>query len=172
MPNYLEGRILFGPNKQKEPEFLYALWDNLDIVADRVRCVFSKKLKYIRNFAPGISYYDQGHKNVEAVRAAKELCDKGKLPQQFAYYFKPKPPEELYDLEKDPFELTNLVNDASRKTDLEKMQNALETWIKKTNDSDKPEDPKLIKEMIRLRAEAQKEKASKRGKKNSAQQND
>jgi hypothetical protein len=60
----------------------------------------------------------------------------------------------------------------SRKADLEKMRNALEGWIKKTNDSDKPEDPKLIKEMIRLRAEDQKEKASKRGKKNRTQQND
>ena len=172
MPNYLEGRILFGPNKQKEPDFLYALWDNLDIVTDRVRCVFSKKWKYIRNFAPEISYYEQGHRNVEAVRAAKELYDKGELPQQFGYYFKPKPPEELYDLENDPFELTNLVNDVSRKVDLEKMQNALARWIKRTNDSDKPEDPKLIKEMIRLRAEDQKEKASKRGKKNRTQQND
>ena len=172
MPGYLEGRVLFGPNKQKEPEFLYALWDDLNVVTDRVRCAFTKKLKYIRNFTPGISYYEQGHRNVEAVRAAKDLYDAGKLPQQFAYYFKPKPPGELYDLEKDPFELTNLVSDASRKADLEKMQNALEAWIKKTNDSDKPEDPKLIEEMIRLQAEGQKEKVSNRGKKNATPKDD
>jgi arylsulfatase A-like enzyme len=172
MPNYLEGRVLFGPNKQQEPEYLYALWDNLDTVTDRVRSAFTRKLKYIRNFTPGISYYEQGHRNVEAVRAAKELFDQGKLPQQFVYYFKPKPPEELYDLENDPFELTNLANDASRSADLERMQTALDAWIKKTGDSDKPEDPKLIQEMVRLRAAAQKEKVANRGKKKTTQQDD
>jgi hypothetical protein len=52
------------------------------------------------------------------------------------------------------------------------MQNALESWIKKTNDSGKPEDPKMIEEMIRLRAEGQKEKVSNRGKKNTTQKDD
>lgn len=169
VPSYFEGRILFGPNKREEPEFLYALWDNLDIVTDRVRSVFSKKLKYIRNFTPGISYYEQGHRNVEAVRAAKELYDQGKLPKQYAYYFQPKPAEELYDLEKDPFELTNLANEVSRKTDLDRMRSALDGWIRRTNDSDKPEDPEMIKEMIRLRELGRREEDTNKGRKDKTQ---
>ena len=165
VPSYLEGRILFGPHRRDEPEFLYAQWDNLDVVTDRVRSVHSKKWQYIRNFTPGISYYEQGHRNVEAVRAAKEIYDQGKLPERYTSYFKPKPAEELYDLEADPFELTNLADEPSRKTDLEKMRNALQTWIKRTNDSDQLEDPAMIKEMLRLQEEERKAAVIQRRKK-------
>ena len=141
---------------------------DLDVVTDRVRSVRSKKWQYIRNFTPGISYYEQGHRNVEAVRAAKELYDQGKLPERHTSYFKPKPAEELYDLEADPFELTNLAGDASKKAELEKMRNALQTWIKRTNDSDQLEDPAMIQEMLRLQEQERKAAVDQRRKKGKA----
>jgi N-sulfoglucosamine sulfohydrolase len=167
-PNYLEGRVLIGPNRRAEPEFLYALWDDLNVVTDRVRSVVSRKMKYTRNYTDGITYYEQGHRNVEAVRATKELHDQGKLPSQFGFYFQPKPAEELYDLEKDPFELVNLAGDDSKKSELDKMRKALELWITRTGDSDKPEDPKMIQEMLRLRERERKAEVEKRGAKGEA----
>jgi N-sulfoglucosamine sulfohydrolase len=167
-PKYLEGRVLIGPKKGTEPDFLYALWDNLDIVTDRVRSVVSRKSKYIRNYTDGITFYEQGHRNVEAVKEAKQLHDQGRLPSQFGFYFRPKPAEELYDLETDPFELNNLAGDASKKTELDRMRKELDLWIARTGDSDKLEDPKMIKEMLRLREQERKEEIETKGRKGKA----
>jgi len=59
----------------------------------------------------------------------------------------PKAKEELYDLEKDPFELRNLVDDPALSGTLHKMRAALDQWIIETNDEGRlQEDPKLVEE--------------------------
>ena len=43
-------------------------------------------------------------------------------------------PEEFYHFSKDPDALNNLINNKANKTELVKLQQALETWMAKTND--------------------------------------
>ena len=55
-----------------------------------------------------------------------------------------RPPEELYDLEKDPHESKNLATDAAHRKTLETVRRALERWITETNDKgSSPEDPAM-----------------------------
>jgi hypothetical protein len=71
----------------------------------------------------------------------------GKLPPEQAAYFQKKAKEELYDLEKDPFELRNLVDNPASSGTLQKMRAALDHWIIETNDEGRlQEDPKLVEE--------------------------
>lgn len=51
-------------------------------------------------------------------------------------------PEELYDLQADPFELNNLAEDPRHRTTLDRLRAVLASWLKDTHDeSSAPEDP-------------------------------
>lgn len=42
-----------------------------------------------------------------------------------------RPAEELYDLEKDPFEINNLAESTEYKLELEKLRMTLNEWVEK-----------------------------------------
>ena len=48
--------------------------------------------------------------------------------------FKNKPYEELYDLDNDPYEMTNLINDKSLTNVMEKLKKELKSWMLEQND--------------------------------------
>ena len=146
-PDYMKGRIFFGPDKQPAPEYIFGLRDRHDANIDRIRSVRSKDFKYLRNYFPEKTYDEIGMNNVLATRAMRAAFKQGKLPREQAAYFQPKAKEELYDLKTDPFELRNLVNDPAFSGTLQTMRLALDQWIIETNDEGRlQEDPKLVEE--------------------------
>ena len=54
----------------------------------------------------------------------KQLFDEGKLNEAQSHFWKTKPPEELYDLEKDPDEVNNLAKSKDHVEVLKKMRQA------------------------------------------------
>lgn len=150
IPDYMEGRIFFGPNKQPEPKHLFAMRDRHDMNVDRVRSVSSKTHKYIRNYVHPMTCFENSLGNVAASKAGKKLFDQGKLPAHQSPYFKDKPEEELYDLENDPFELYNLAQDPVQEERIARFQATLAKWEQQTGDDGKFEDPEALKEMHRL----------------------
>ena len=65
----------------------------------------------------------------------KKLWAEGKLGKDQAQWFKnPKPLEEMYLLDEDPYELNNIVNDFKYADKVKFMQESLNEWIIKTND--------------------------------------
>jgi N-sulfoglucosamine sulfohydrolase len=65
----------------------------------------------------------------------RRLRDSGKLtPAQLAPFQKPKPAEELYDVDADPHELRNLASDPQHAATLAQLRAALATWQKNTSD--------------------------------------
>ena len=150
IPDYMEGRIFFGPHKQPAPEHLFAMRDRHDMNVDRCRSVSSKKYKYIRNYVRGMSCYKNSLGNVAASKAGKKLFDQDKLSAVQAAYYQEKPEEELYDLENDPFELKNLAKDPSQEETLAELRAELAGWIERTGDDGKFEDPAALAEMERL----------------------
>ena len=58
------------------------------------------------------------------------------------FYQPTRPPEELYDLENDPYEINNLANDPNYESELKKMRSVLYEWMAEIND------PGLIPEPI------------------------
>ncbi|HEX6984546.1 MAG TPA: sulfatase [Planctomycetaceae bacterium] len=102
----------------------------------RDRAVRTATLKYVRNF-----YHDlPGTPPADAVRSPtydemKRLRDEGRLTDaQRSPFVAPRPEEELYDLEKDPHELTNVAGDPSYAAALAEMRRRLETWQAETGD--------------------------------------
>jgi len=150
IPDYMEGRIFFGPNKQPELEYLFAMRDRHGMNVDRCRSVCSKRYKYIRNYVRGMTCFENGLNNVAAANAGERLFKQGKLSTAQAAYYQEKPGEELYDLEKDPFELNNLAKDPAHQKVLAKLRVTLEKWTERTGDDGELEDPAALAEMERL----------------------
>ena len=90
---------------------IFASRDAVDGTFDMSRMIRTKRYKFIRNYYPELPYINGNY-------AKKQLEDKdlvalfeaGKLtPAQAAFLQPEKPAEELYDIEKDPFEVNNLA---------------------------------------------------------------
>ena len=65
-----------------------------------------------------------------------KLHDQGKLikAQQLILAW-PKPKEELYDLQKNPYEINNLAQSSGYRDVLKKLRSLLDGWIEDTGDT-------------------------------------
>ncbi|MFN2136612.1 MAG: sulfatase-like hydrolase/transferase, partial [Candidatus Promineifilaceae bacterium] len=139
--------------RESEPprEFVFMARDRIEESVDRVRMVFDGRYRYIRNFLPDQphfidrAYYDR----TNPVRGLmRELFAAGDLtPEQAKVFAAPRPPEELYDLGKDPYEFDNLIDVAQGEAQaaLVHLRAALDRWIMETGDMGvQAEDPDAI----------------------------
>ena len=142
-PAYLQGLDFLG-KKIERRDAIFAARDRCDETVDRIRCVRTKRFKYIRNFMPERPYrqfnaYKPGR--FPAVAVLQVLYKKGQLTEAQARFMAPqKPAEELYDLQEDPFEVKNLVDDPSYSDILDELRRRLQRWIEETGDlGERPE---------------------------------
>ena len=136
LPSYLDGHPILGPRAGKR-DHIFAARDLIDEVMDHIRCVRTKRFKYIRNYTPENGYkeckYVQNHRPMLAV--IKKLGKEGKLTAaQKLILAETKPKEELYDLENDPHELNNLASSAAHKKIRKELSTLLDKWIDNTQD--------------------------------------
>jgi len=105
---------------------------------DRIRCVRDKQFKYIKNFFPDRPYTQQNvYKDTQYATLAvmRQLKEEGKLTGPAAQFLADtRPPEELYNLENDPYEIHNLAGDPAHAERLQRMRRILEDWIQATGD--------------------------------------
>ena len=136
IPAWMEGRPLFGPNAEPR-DYVVSARDRCDETVDRIRSVRTERYKYIRNFVPERPHLQPNrYKDGKAViRALREMEAGGSLsPEGAAMFFQPRPEEELYDLESDPWELRNLAGEEEHGTTLASMRTTLASWIEETGD--------------------------------------
>ena len=103
---------------------------------DHARCIVNQNYKLIRNDyvdLPSTPSADAGRGL--AWQAMLKLHQKGELPPHQATCFrKPRPKWELFDLNRDPGELRNLVNEPAYQGVLKQLQSELATWSDETDD--------------------------------------
>jgi len=109
--------------------------------SDRCRYVRDKKFKYIRNFYPHYANTPSADALRSPVfRTMQNLYKAQKLnAAQQNCFIKPRPMEELYQLDADPHELKNLAGKSEYSDVLKRMREVLRDWQKRTND----EEPKF-----------------------------
>ena len=136
-PEYMEGRVFLGPNANKR-EYIIAARDRCDETIDRIRCVRTKRYKYIRNFMPERPYTQPNAYKEQfypVLKLLKDLYGQGKLTPAQALFMAPrKPDEELYDLRNDPHEIHNLADSPQHQETLKKMRAILGKWIEDPGD--------------------------------------
>jgi len=152
VPEHMDGAPFLGEGVV-ERESVYASRDRVDDAVDRIRCVRTKQFKYIRNFHPG-KPYDMSetymlmmHPTLAVLRRWNE---QGKLNEVQSKWMAPRrPEEELYDLEKDPWETNNVAGDPAYEEILLKLRGELDAWVEETGDKGQYPEPEEFLEPIR-----------------------
>lgn len=136
-PDTIQGhdfRTLLRNPKSKFRDYIFAE-DNWHDYEDHARAVRTEHFKYIYNDYPDLPNTPPAD-CVRSItfRAMQRLRDKGFLTEDKMNCFMTRPVEELYDLDKDPLEEHNLVNDPRYASELRRHQQLLNDWKAETND--------------------------------------
>ncbi|TVQ26847.1 MAG: sulfatase [Spirochaetaceae bacterium] len=136
---------------ERRREIAFAGRDRMDEGFDRVRAARSRQFLYIRNDYPDIPYaqrltYMERHPATHEVR---RLAAEGQLNTAQMLWMQPqKPAEELYDVEADPANVHNLVDDAVYSGQRDALRAALEAELSRTDDLGLKSERKLIAEGV------------------------
>jgi arylsulfatase A-like enzyme len=139
IPDDLQGKSLLPLLKGKNGSVRDAIfaernWHDHD---DTMRAVRTERYKYIRNFMPDTPFLPaldiaNGLTWKEIVRLRE--ADRLKPPFDTFYSGKPRPSEELYDVEKDPNEFDNLAGKPEFEGVKKQLRQRLGDWMKSTAD--------------------------------------
>ncbi len=137
VPEYMEGKSIIAEDYAPR-EQIFAARDRCDGVVDKIRCVRTKRYKYIRNDMPDRPYTQFGHYKAffyPMLHLIRVMDKKGQLSTAQQHLLKPtKEPEELYDISNDPEELINLACDSDYTSTLIEMREKLHQWEQETGD--------------------------------------
>lgn len=137
IPEYLQGNAFLGQQKTEDPEYAYMFRGRMDERYDMCRAVRDQKYRYIRNYMP---YRIYGQRleylfRAPSIRSWKAAYENGECNETQSIFWEPKPVEELYDTENDPWEVNNLANDPAYRYILERMRGANKDWVTRISDT-------------------------------------
>jgi len=145
IPEKMEGRPFLGDHVAPPREYVFGARDRCDETVFRLRTVRDSRYRYIRNFTPERPFLQANaykERSYPVWNLLKELKEQGKLtPPQEVLCAPNMPEEELYDLQNDPHEITNLAKSSQHQETLKRLRTALEQWIDQTNDQGKTLEP-------------------------------
>jgi len=136
IPDYIQGRDVLAHDYQPVYRAICAR-DRCDETVDTIRCIRTKRFKYIRNFMSHMPHAqpNQYKDGKEIMQTARELYEQGKLTELQARIFQPtRPPEELYDIKEDPFETVNLADTPEYRWYQDRMRRELYAWMVSSGD--------------------------------------
>jgi len=137
IPDYLQGKAFLGKQKTQNPQYQYMFRDRMDERYDLVRAVRDQKYRYIHNYMP----HRIAGQHIEYLWRAPSVGSweneflNGRCNAAQCAFWLPKPAEELYDTENDPWEVHNLAKDPNYKDVLERMRKANREWILRIKDT-------------------------------------
>jgi arylsulfatase A-like enzyme len=147
IPKGMQAKNLFTKDYKKR-DAVFSARDRCDETVEHLRSVRTERFKYIRNGHPQRPHLQpnnyKDHK--PTLTRLRQLRAAGELPELVErILFAPvRAPEELYDLENDPFELHNLAADPAHRGTLEELRRRLDHWMEETNDHGRQPEPEEI----------------------------
>jgi len=150
VPSHMQGIPFLGRQTGILRDAVFAARDRVDESYDMIRSVRTKDYLYIRNFYPNEPFpiWVPYLSNMPIYKEMLRLDAEGKLtgPQK-AWMAYLRPPEELYDVKADPFQIKNLINDPKLKPVLEDLRKRQKEWTIETGDMGHLNEPEMIEQM-------------------------
>jgi arylsulfatase A-like enzyme len=134
-PDYMQGISLAGQRRQRE--FAYGQRSRMDEANDLQRAVHDGRYIYIRNYMPQVLYgqHITFMFNAAAYKDWQQHWFDGELTEVQSRFWRQKPREELYDLDKDPDQVDNLAREGYHEHALLRLRRALDAHMVATNDN-------------------------------------
>ncbi len=137
VPEYMHGQAMYGKQKEKDREFVFGATDRFDSNIEKRASIRNKRYLYIHNYMNESSNYKPVKYRLQMpmMRNMVELYKKGELDSiQSIWFNSPSPREELYDCQKDPYQINNLIDNPTYRNLLEKMRKSYrDEWIEPYN---------------------------------------
>ena len=137
IPDYLQGNAFLGKQKTEDPKYVFMFRGRMDERYDMCRTVRDQKYRYIRNYMP-YRIYGQHLEylwRAPSIRSWEKAYKNGECNEIQSRFWEPKPVEELYDTENDPWEVNNLAGDPEYKDVLVRMRQANKDWLMRIYDT-------------------------------------
>lgn len=136
-PAQMRGRPLLGPSAGAPQRYAFGMRNRMDERIDFQRTVTDGRWHYIRNYMPhrplgqnqSYAWQARGYQDWDAAYRA------GALNAVQRRFFEPKPFEELYDLDADPYQIENRVTEKAAAKVLNQMRAALDAHMIAINDN-------------------------------------
>jgi hypothetical protein len=148
IPCYMQGKAFLGPQAAPPRDYVYASRDRYDESYDMIRAARDTRFKYIRHYRPDLPYllwipYRNRHPILQEMW---RLYMAGELEGPQTLMFQPRPAEELYDTESDPWETQNLASDPAYADELARLRAALDAWIDEVGDMGRIPESEMVEQ--------------------------
>ena len=150
-PPLMQSRIFLGETADPDRTYAFSARDRIDETVQRIRTVRDARWRYIRTCTPGPTFASLNRykeKCFLVMPLMRAMAARGELAGPPAELMAQTGPcEELYDLDRDPYEIRNLAAaaDPAAREALARLRAALDTWIVETGDlGQRPEPPEVV----------------------------
>jgi uncharacterized sulfatase len=133
----MQGIPFLGDTAGPPRDYIYLMRSRMAERYELVRGVRDSRYLYLRNYMPHLTYSQHISYTYEMpmMQAWDRLYCEGKLSGPPALWFRQtKPLEELYDTEKDPYQIHDLAGDPAYKPVLERMRAEHRRWLLEVRD--------------------------------------
>jgi uncharacterized sulfatase len=153
LPEQFQGRAFLGPNLTPPRQYVFGVRDRMDERYDMIRTVRDKRYRYVRNYEWFKPYYQYMNtsEGSPVMQEIRRVHAEGKLaPAAAQFMAETKPPEELYDVQNDPWEVHNLAGKAELKPVLLRLRKVHESWARETRDLGAIPEPEIVERERKL----------------------
>lgn len=135
-PDYFQGKAFAGEHVKPAAEFMHGFRGRMDERYDLVRSVSDGRYVYLREYMPHLPYgqYLGYMFQMPTTQIWKQQFDDHKLTETQQRFWQPKPSEELYDLQSDPWEIHNLAESQEHQEILIRLRKAQQDQTKSIRD--------------------------------------
>jgi hypothetical protein len=128
IPANYQGRPFLGEKKVAPREHVFLYRGRMDARYDNSRAIRDKEYRYMKNYAPHRpwgQYYEYAFQQQPSMRSWYAEYLAGRCNEVQSAYWKPKAPEEFYQVGSDPFEIKNLIADPAQAERIADMRKKL-----------------------------------------------
>ena len=139
----MDGKSIFGEAKN---EYIFAARDRLDNFKGKTRAVRNKDYKLIKNYSLGIVGAQKlsFRENLMSMKELRKMYENDELNEIQRLWLELIPELQLYDINKDPYEINNLAYNPEYKDKVLLLESVLEEWIERNNFYGELEEDELI----------------------------